>query len=151
MIYFVDVQLKDIFDQGKDFPWQRPEKCPNLGCNNYKVHGHGFAPRYFKGFPSFLYLKCYRCSECGCVITLRPNTHFPRIQSSKEEIRFHLAQRLSEGRWPFSSLSRSSLRYWMVNLTRKTAALLKGAWKDGLLAAYDHLLALGKSPISRPI
>src|ERR1035441_1889026 len=116
MIYFVDVQLKDIFEQGKYFQWQRPEVCPN--CEICKVHGHGFASRVFQGFSSCLYLKCYRCPDCGCVITLRPDTHFSRIHSSKEIIRLHLAQRLEGGKWPFSSLSRSNLRYWMANLTR---------------------------------
>lgn len=118
---------------------------------NHKLHGHGFAARYFQGFASSLYLKCYRCPGCHLVITLRPDSHFSRIQSSKEEIRSHLAHRLNEGLWPRSSLPRTSLRRWLANLTRQTLARLGKDWGAGLLAAFDHLLAAGMTPVSRVI
>jgi len=146
MICFVCVVLKDIFQQGKDFPWQRPEGCPR--CDHHKLHGHGFAARYFQGFASCLYLKCYRCPGCHLVITLRPDSHFSRIQSSKEEIRSHLAHRLNEGWWPRSSLPRTSLRRWLANLTRQTLARLGKDWGSGLMAAFDHLVAAGMTPVS---
>ena len=41
MIYFVSVQLKNIFEQGKNYPWVKPEICP--ACGHYKVWGHGFS------------------------------------------------------------------------------------------------------------
>lgn len=149
MICFVSVLLKDIFEQGKNYPWQRPAICPH--CEIYKLHGHGFTTRYFRGFDSFLHLKCYRCPGCSHVFTMRPDTHFSRVQSSKEMIRSHLAQRLNEGRWPCSSLSRSSLRHWLDNLTRQTLARLGSDWGNGLMAAFDHLLAAGVTPVSRVI
>ena len=149
MIYFVAVLLKDIFEQGKDFPWQRPEGCPE--CGRYKLHGHGFAARYFQGFASCLYLKCYRCPDCHLVITMRPDSHFSRIQGCKEEIRSYLSHRLCEGRWPCSLLSRSSLRHYLANLTRQTLARLGKDWGAGLMAAFDHLLAAGVTPVSRVI
>jgi len=149
MICFVAVLLKDIFEQGKKYLWERPEVCPQ--CNHHKVHGHGFTTRYFQGYSSCLHLKCYLCPNCGCVITLRPDTHFSRIRSSKETIRSHLAHRLIEGMWPRSSLSRSCLRHWLANLLRQVAAHLTDAWKDGLLAAFDHLSAKGLAPVSRSI
>jgi hypothetical protein len=147
MIYFVSVLLKDIFEQGKDFPWLRPEVCPC--CGHYKLWGHGFASRFFDGFTDSLFLKCYRCPGCGRVITLRPDTHFSRIRSSKEAIRTHLERRLKERRWPISTLSRPRLRHWRANLQRQTLAHLTAAWKDGFLAAFDRLIALGKTPVSR--
>ena len=149
MIYFVSVLLKDIFEQGKDYPWMKPEVCPE--CGHYKLWGHGFTARYFRGFLHCLYLKCYRCPNCRHVITLRPDTHFCRIRSSKETIRTHLQQRQNKGRWPPSALSRSCLRHWLANLSRQMAAHLGVDWKDGLLAAFDRLLALGKTPVSRVI
>lgn len=148
MICFVAVLLKDIFEQGKYYPWPRPADC--LRCNR-KFHGHGFTTRYFQGFPTCLYLKCYRCPECGCVITLRPDTHFSRIRSDKNIIRAHLAHRLTSGQWPRSSLSRSSLRHWLANLSRQMTAHLTAAWKAGLLAAFDCLLAQGLNPVTRLI
>ena len=82
---------------------------------------------------------------------MRPDTHFSRVQSSKEMIRSHLAQRLNGGRWPCSSLSRSSLRHWLNNLTRQTLARLGNDWGNGLMAAFDRLLAAGVTPVSRVI
>lgn len=149
MICFVRVVLKDIFEQGKDYSWQRPGICPE--CNNYKLHGHGFAARYFQGFASCLYLKCYRCPGCHIVITLRPDSHFSRIRSSKEEIRSHLSHRLRECRWPGSLLSRSSLRHWLANLTKQILAHLGKDWGAGPMAAFDRLLAAGVTPVSRVI
>jgi len=147
MIYFVSVLLKEILEQGKNYPWVRPKACPK--CGHYKIWGHGFAARYFHGFSCCLYLKCYRCPNCRCVITLRPDTHFSRIRSSKETIRSHLEQRLSKGCWPYSSLSRSCLRHWLINLARQTLARLTNSWEKDLMAAFDQLLAAGVTPISR--
>jgi hypothetical protein len=149
MIYFVAVLLKDIFEQGKGFPWQRPESCPR--CNHYRLHGHGFTSRFFQGFTSFLYLKCYRCPCCRLVVTMRPDSHFTRIQCSKEAIRTHLDRRLKDGRWPCSSLSHASGRHWLTNLARQTLALLGNQWRTRLMAAFDQLLALGVIPVSRLI
>jgi hypothetical protein len=98
-----------------------------------------------------LYLKCYRCPNCSCVITLRPATHFSRIRSSRETIRSHLEQRLNTGRWPRSTLSRSCLRHWFINLARQTLARLTNSWKEGLLAAFDHFVALDVTPVARII
>lgn len=107
MITFVSVILKEIFEQGRKYVWERPATCAN--CNHYKVWSHGFVERLFDGFDTFLLLKCYRCPNCGCVITLRPDSHFARIQASKETIRSSLYNRLQTGRWPpgLSGLSSS--------------------------------------------
>ena len=149
MIYFVSVQLKNIFEQGKNYPWVKPEICP--ACGHYKVWGHGFTARYFRGFPRCLYLKCYRCPGCLRIITLRPDTHFSRLRSSRETIRSHLEQRQAKGRWPRSSLSRSCLRHWLANLTRQTSVHLGCDWQGGFVAAFDWLIAMGKTPVSRII
>jgi hypothetical protein len=147
MIHFVPVLLKEICAQGKNYPWQRPSAC--LRCNYYQVWGHGFVPRYFHGFASCLYLKCYRCPNCGCVMTLRPDTHFHRIRSCKEIIRIALSKRLSEGRWPPSFLPSARMRYWLFNLKRHALAFLTNTWRQGLLSAFDCLVAMGIVPVSR--
>jgi hypothetical protein len=41
------------------------------------------------------------------------------------------------------------LRHWLANLLRQVAAHLTNSWKDGLLAAFDYLLAKGVTPVSR--
>ena len=80
MIDFVAVQLKDIFEQGKDYRWIRPAAC--LNCNHYMVWGHGFVPRYFDGFVGCLYMKCYRCPLCCCVMTSRPDRRCVDVRRS---------------------------------------------------------------------
>ncbi len=148
MIQFVAVILKEIFDQGHSFPWDRPQKCPK--CNSFKVWGHGFVPAYFDFFNAPLLLKRYRCPDCGCVITMRPASHFSRFQSSRSTIRSALQQRINYGKWP-PDLSSARMRHWLRNLKRQIRAHLPQSWKSGLMASYDRLLDMGKIPVSRSI
>jgi len=149
MIIFVPVLLKNIFEQGRDFPWTPPSCCPK--CNHYKVWSHGFVQRHFDGFDTFLLLKCYRCPNCGCILTLRPDTHFSRFQASKKIIRSSLSARLKFGRWPPSALSLSRQRHWMQNLKRQIKAILSDTWDAGIPAAYDYLISIGRTPVSSSI
>lgn len=148
MIQFVAVILKEIFDQGRNFSWDRPQKCPK--CNSFKVWGHGFVPAYFDHFDIPLLLKRYRCPDCGCVITMRPASHFSRFQSSQSTIRSALEHRINNGRWP-PDLSSARMRYWLGNLKRQIRAHLPHSWKPGLMISYDHILGMGKIPVSRSI
>lgn len=134
MIWFVPIDLKKIHEQGRMFSWPHPPGC--LRCNNWQVWGHGYVERYFDGYAAALLIKCYRCPVCGCVIALRPQTHFIRIHSSKEIIRSHLLHRLETGRWPPSSLPRSRFRHWVSNLRRQVYAFLTAAWDQGLGAGF---------------
>lgn len=143
MIYFVSALLKDIFELEKNYQWERPSFCPR--CGHYRLWGHGYAQRYFRGFPSCLFLKCYRCPACNCVLTLRPDSHFSRIRTSRMMIRDHIEHRQAMGHWPRSDLLRSNLRYWWNNLTRRTLAFFDNRWGMGLLAAFDQL----PNPVSR--
>lgn len=147
MIYFVTVLLKDIFDHGKDFPWVRPAAC--LNCDHYMVWGHGFVPRYFDEFVDCLYMKCYRCPLCRCVMTSRPDTHFSRIRCCKETIRTLLALRITTGCWFRSSLSLPRMRHWLANLKRQVLAHLTDSWKEGLVYGFDRLLDMRFVPVSR--
>ncbi len=148
MIAYVPVVLKEIFEQGREYAWERPATCPK--CNHYKVWSHGFVQRFFDGFDTFLLLKCYRCPNCGCVITLRPDSHFSRIQASKETIRFSLCHRLKIGRWP-PGLSLSRQRHWLKNLRRRIKALLTEVWTRGEIAAFDYFVSIGQTPVSSSI
>lgn len=145
MILFVDVILKEIFTMGRNFPWKRPGKCPC--CGNWKVWGHGFASTLFQGFDAPLLLKRYRCPACGCIIKIRPSSHFSRFQSSKHTIRSALVHRIDTGKWPIGS-AKSRQRNWFHNLKRQAKAHLTEKWKNGLIAAYDYILNLGRIPVS---
>ncbi|MCF8025961.1 MAG: hypothetical protein K9K82_10820, partial [Desulfobacteraceae bacterium] len=55
MIIHVAVILKEIFRLGRNYRWQRPERCPRCHC--FKVWGHGYQDTFFEGFKSALPLK----------------------------------------------------------------------------------------------
>jgi len=148
MIQFVNVALKVIFAQGRNFLWQRPSECPR--CANWKVWGHGHVQCNFEGFSVPLWLKRYRCPECGCIIQMRPSSHFSRFQSSREAIRSALAQRITHGKWPPGQFS-GRMRHWLRNLKRQIRVHLTEKWKSGLMKAFDHLAAMGRVPVSRSI
>lgn len=148
MITFVTIVLNDLFIQGREYKWKRPEVCPK--CNHYKVWSHGYVQRFFDGFDTTLPLKCYRCPNCGCVITIRPKTHFPRIQASIKTIRSTLYTRRQTGRWP-PGLSRSRQRHWLKNLKRRIKARLTNTWSQGTIVAFDHFVSIGQVPVSRAI
>jgi len=59
-----------------------------------------FQPFLLASVPPPLWLKRYRCPNCGCIILMRPASHFSRFQASRETIRFALEQRINHGRWP---------------------------------------------------
>jgi hypothetical protein len=148
MIIFVCVPLKEIFKQGRQFVWPRPERCPR--CALSKVWGHGFVLAYFDDINAGVYLRRYRCPECGCVIRLRPLGYFSRIQASIETIRSVLTHRLEQGRWP-AGLPGNRQRHWLKALIANTVAFLGNAWKRRLVEAFERLLGLGVIPVSRAI
>ena len=148
MIQFVAVILKEIFDQGREFCWKRPSKCSR--CGSFKVWGHGFVPALFDGFNKALLLKRYRCPDCGCVITMRPASHFSRFQASRSTIRSALQHRINYGKWPPDPTS-ARMRHWLTNLKRQIKAHLPQSWRAGLIAAYDYFVGIGKIPVSRSI
>jgi hypothetical protein len=147
MISFVDVALKAIFSQGRNFLWQRPAKC--LRCANWKVWGHGHVQRNFEGFSVPLWLKRYRCPECHCIIQMRPTSHFSRFQSSRNAIHSALVERIIRGKWPPGHSGR--MRHWLRNLRRQIRVHLTEKWKSGLLKGFDRLVTMGRVPISRSI
>ena len=147
MLWAVPANLKQIHDLGRHYRWPRPECCPR--CRNWRVWGHGYVARYFDGFAQALWMRCYRCPACGCVITLRPESHFPRIRSPLQVIQEHLRLRLSQGRWPPSAMSSSRLRHWLANLKRQVMARLTSAWTQGLWAGFLELLVRGQPPVAR--
>jgi hypothetical protein len=105
---------------------------------------------YFDDIDDGVYLRRYRCPECGCVIRLRPVGYFARIQASIETIRSVLTHRLEQGRWP-AGLPGNRQRHWLKALIANTVAFLGNAWRDRLVEAFDRLLCLSVTPISRAI
>ena len=148
MIIFIPVILKELFEFGRKYPWKRPKSCPK--CGNVRVWVHAYSPALFDGFSKPLLLKLYRCPCCGCIIRLRPDSHFSRFQASINEIRSTLSIRIKTGRWP-KGRSGPRPRHWLRSLKRKILALLDNSWEEGLIRGFDHLAIQGHTPVSRSI
>ena len=148
LILYIAAKIKEVFKLGRKYPWPRPEICPR--CRARRVWGHGYVLAYFDGVREGLWLRRYRCPECGCVVRLRPDGYLSRFWASVDSIRLSLSHRLEKGRWP-PHLSRSRQRHWMRALRRKVEAYLGKSWTGGLIAGFDHLLIQGRNPVSRTI
>jgi len=96
ILYFpIDVNLLET--QREKYPWPRPPWCPR--CRSPRLWGHGYAPRYFDGFPEALLLKKYRCPDCGAVHTLRPQLYDRRFRAIWLMIFLSLLKKISLGQW----------------------------------------------------
>ena len=148
MILPVSVNLKEIEEKGRNYPWVRPEIC--LCCRQSHVWGHGFVKSLFDGYAKALLLRRYRCPGCGGVIKLRPKEYFRRFQATIQSIRSHILIRLQAGRWP-RGLSSARCRHWLRALRRQVVAYLGIGWLSRLPEAFDQLVSLGEVPVSRSI
>lgn len=115
--FAIDFNL--LKEQQKRYPWPHLGRCPT--CKGPRLWGHGYVPRYFDGYPEAMWLKRYRCPECGAVHTARPDTHYRRFWASIRTILTSLYAKTTARRWP-SEPSRQRQRYWwkgfQVQLTR---------------------------------
>jgi len=146
MILSVVVCLKEIVEEGRDFPWPRPEECPR--CTGGRVWGDGFDSRFFDGHWGRVRLRRYRCADCGCVLRMRPAGYFPRFQASIKVIRSRIAHRVQSGRW-IVGISRSRQGHWLTSLRRKVRAYLGQGWMDRLVEGFDRLVQMKVTPVSR--
>ena len=148
MILFFPVALKALFCKGRNYPWPRPDGCPN--CKRFTVWGHGFTTAIFDGYDQPLFLKLFRCPDCGCVIRLRPRGFFKRFQAPIETIRSSIASKSTKDRW-LPGISRSRQCHWYRSLCKRIKAYLTDTWRQGTLAGFDYLLQIGQTPVSRSI
>ena len=144
MILSVCSKLKDIYDQGRNFNWEKPDKCKQ--CGSTRVWGHGFVTAYFDGYSGCFYLKRYRCPDCCCVFLMKPEGYFDRFHASIDTINACLKSRLTTGRWP-SYIGKSRQRHWLFALKQKAVAWF-GMGKD-LLDAFKAFVSMEMIPVSR--
>ena len=147
MIVAVQTFLKDIVEKGKSYPWQKPPVCPK--CKGRRVWGHGFVLAYFDGYEEGLYLRRYRCPDCGCVIRMKPEGFFKRFRVCLQTIRSSVCERVKSNTW-LPAISRTRQRHWLRALERKSKAYL-GNTCTCLLEAFDQIRDLGRIPVSRSI
>jgi hypothetical protein len=148
MILSLCVSIKKIVECGRDFPWPRPDKCPQ--CHGDRIWGHGYVGSLFDGFPGQVFLKRWRCPDCRCVIKVRPYGYFNRFQAPIDSIRSSIAYRMNTGRWPPGS-SHNRQGHWLRSLHRNVKAHLKDRWGLGLIAGFDCLIDKGIIPVCRSI
>jgi len=146
MIISVCANLNEIFDQGRNFKWIKPCKCPR--CGSVRLWGHGFVLAYFDGFSQGLLLRRFRCADCNCIIRMKPGGYFPRFRAGIAKIRTCLCLRLLTGNW-CKDLSRSRQRHWLAALKRRSIAFF--SVREQLTDAFDRLMRMNQIPVSRAI
>jgi hypothetical protein len=145
MVILVEVELKQIVEQQRAYPWPRPVACPR--CQECRLWGHGFVLAFFDGPSVAVYLKRFRCPGCRCVIRLRPKGYFARFQASIQRIYACLRRRIINGRYD-TGLSRSRQRHWMRALQRQVAAYLGEGFRSRLLEGFSTLMQRGRVPVA---
>jgi hypothetical protein len=107
MILLVKITIEELSKNGKDHKW---EKCFCDKCHR-NMWGHGFTLRYFSEILDGIYLKRYRCPDCCCVVTVRPEGYWQGIRSSIQSIYEALKSRLN-GYWQ-SGFPRQRGLHWL--------------------------------------
>jgi hypothetical protein len=147
MILYAKVSVKKIFEEGKDYAWRRPERCPE--CGSGRLWGHGYVERYFEGFETAIWIKRWRCRDCGGVHTMRPEGFWRRFRHSVGRIVQSLKEKIAGDRW-LGEISRQAQQYWWrgfgrqcgregKNIGRKGLEILEGLLEKGIIAATHSL------------
>lgn len=113
LILHFAADVKRLVEEGKDFPWPRPERCPS--CQSRRLWGHGYVRRYFEGFTFGLWMKRYRCPDCGAVHTLRPEGFYRGFHYSRLTILLSLLNKVLRNQW-LRCLQRQTQQYWFRGL-----------------------------------
>jgi hypothetical protein len=149
LIFFVAVEVKRLVELGRNYPWQRPERCPR--CGGTRVWGHGFVGAYFdEAGTECVLLKRYRCPECRVVIRLRPKGYFRRVQARIAAVRACLLHRIGTGRWPPGS-NPARQRHWLRGLRRQVLAHLGMNYGERLAEGFEELVGRGICAVSRSV
>jgi predicted RNA-binding Zn-ribbon protein involved in translation (DUF1610 family) len=149
LILFVEVCVKTLVELGRKYPWEKPERCPK--CGGVRVWGHGYVPAYFDEAGSqSVYLKRYRCPQCGVVIRLRPSGYWRRIQAAVAAVRQCVLDRLEKGRWPPGS-NPARQRHWLRALKRQVRTHLGMSYAEQIAEGFAELLRRGVCAVSRAV
>lgn len=120
MILYFPVNVKDLFVRGRAYHWEKPKRCPV--CNSRRLWWHGFVLRCFRGYAAKIWVRRCFCPDCGRVHTLRPDSHWARLQSSRFCILRAVVSRLVRDRWR-SDVPRQSQQYWFGGLVFQASRL----------------------------
>jgi hypothetical protein len=98
----LSASLAELFSLGKLYTWPRPTSCPR--CGSRRLWGHGYVRRYFDGLSEPLWIKRWRCPDCGGVHTCRPDSHWRRFLAPIAVIMASLVGKITGLRWPQSDI-----------------------------------------------
>ncbi len=141
LILHFAVDVKRLIEEGKDYPWPRAHRCP--GCQGVRLWGHGYVFRYFEGVSCGLWMKRFRCPDCGAVHSARPREFDRGFHYSRLSILLSLLSRLVDGRW-LRCLARQAQQYWYRGLR-----LQASRWKNcrrPTLSSLRRLMRRGLCP-----
>ena len=114
MILSRKINIGLLTEQGKNFKWEK-HFCE--GCHEF-MWGHGFVLRYFSDIPGGVYLKRYRCSGCGTVAQVRPESYWQSLRSSVKNIYSALKTKIATGFWP-PEMPRQRAGHWLRRFSLK--------------------------------
>ncbi len=141
LILHFAVDVKRLVDEGKDYPWLRPDRCPS--CRGVRLWGHGYVFRYFEGFSCGLWMKRFRCPDCGAVHSARPQGFDQGFHYSSLSILLSLLSKIIHGRW-LRCLARQAQQYWYRGL--RLQASRRRNCRVPMLSSLRWLLGQGLCP-----
>lgn len=111
--------------------------------------------RYFDGEPERLWMKRWRCTECGAVHTVRPDGYWRRFLSPWYLILASLMLKMLQDRW-LSLASRQRQQYWRRGYLkqRQIAGGLAGVEElhdEGIIVATHSLTDRWIEPLGRAV
>jgi hypothetical protein len=147
---FLMVCIKEIFARGRGYEFPRPPHCLKEGCGSNRVWGHGYVGVWFYGYTSLVYLKRYRCADCGCVYTVRPSECWPRHRTPIIIILRRISHRIREGVWDKScGLTRQMQGNWLRALKKNIKTYLGMDFAGELMEGFHELISAGRIPVQR--
>ena len=127
LILHFAVDVKRLVEEGKDYCWPRPERCPR--CEGRRLWGHGYVRRYFEGWIEGIWIKRYRCPDCRAVHTLRPERFYRGFHYSVLTILLSVLTKVAEGRF-LKCLSRQVQQYWYKGFCFQACKLCNRRFPD---------------------
>ena len=128
LILYCRVDVKELSDLGRTYPWEKPARCP--ACGGVRLWGHGFVLRYFEPFDTPFWVKRCRCPECGSVHTFRPHPYLRVFRYPLPVVLFCLFVKTMSSAWA-KELYRQIQQSWLRAL-RKAASHQANAGPAGL-------------------
>lgn len=147
---FFWMSVKDIFRLGKAYVFPKPERCLREKCGSSRIWGHGFVLRYLDGYAEPLWLRRWRCPDCGAVYTIRPLGFWPRHHAPIRIVCRSLCHRLRHGTWDRSmGLSRQRQDHWFRALKKNILVWLGMTFRQRIVKGFHELVPLIRVPVVR--